>query len=137
MTPDDAQAFVDRYLRAVESKDLAELDALFDERLVQVEHPNVFSPQGGRHDKATMLEGVKRGANLLTEERYTSEEVVVMGDRIACRLRWEAQLAIDLGTTKAGSFLNAHIALFMTVQHGRIVALTNYDCVTPFRGTGS
>lgn len=132
MTPEDAHAFVDRYLRAIEAKDLAELDALFDDGLIQIEHPNTFSPQGGRHDKAAMLAGVERGAALLRQERYTAEEILVHGDRIACRLRWEGQLAVDLGSQSAGSTLEAHLALFMTVRGGRIAALTNYDCVTPF-----
>ncbi|MEM6925354.1 MAG: nuclear transport factor 2 family protein [Myxococcota bacterium] len=132
MTPEEGNAFVARYLRAIETKDLRELDAIFDDRLVQIEHPNVFSPDGGRHDKQAMLAGIERGANLLREERYVPIEVVVMGDRLACRLVWEAQLAVDLGSTKAGSVLQANLALFMTVRDGRIVELTNYDCVTPF-----
>ncbi|MEN0060860.1 MAG: nuclear transport factor 2 family protein [Myxococcota bacterium] len=132
MTPADAQAFVDRYLRAIEGKDLDELNALFDDSLIQIEHPNTFSPKGGRHDKAAMLEGVKRGASLLREERYTAEEVLVHGERIACRLHWQGHLAVDLGSQPAGSVIEAHLALFMTVRGGRIVELTNYDCVTPF-----
>lgn len=132
MTPSDARAFVDRYLRAIEAKDLDELGALFHDELVQIEHPNTFSPQGGRHDKTAMLAAVQRGAALLHQERYTAEEVLVHDDRIACRLRWEGTLAVDLGGQTAGSVLQAHLALFMTVRAGRITALTNYDCVTPF-----
>ena len=132
MTHADALAFVERYLRAIEAKDLTELDALFDDALVQVEHPNTFSPTGGRHDKAAMLAGVQRGANLLTEEHYTAQEVLAMGDRIACRLRWRGHLAVELGAQPAGSVLEAHLALFLTVRDGRIVELTNYDCITPF-----
>lgn len=132
MTPSDAAAFVDRYLKAIEEKDLTTLDQLFDDALVQVEHPNTFSPQGGRHDKAAMLAGVERGAALLTSERYTAEEVLVQGDRVVCRLGWKGTLAVDLGGQPAGSVLEAHLALFMTVRNGRIVELTNYDCVTPF-----
>lgn len=132
MTPDDARAFVDRYLRAIEAKDLAGLDALLGDSLVQVEHPNTFSPSGGRHDKAAMLDGVQRGAKLLQGERYQAEEVLVMGDRIACRLRWQGTLAVQLGDQEPGAVLEAHVALFMTVRDGRMVELTNFDCFVPF-----
>jgi len=132
MTPGDAEAFVNRYLRALEAKDLAALDAIFDDGLVQIEHPNTFSPQGGRHDKAAMLAGVERGAALLREERYTAHEILVMDDRIACQLGWRGQLAVALGSKPPGSVLQANLAIFMTVRDGRIVALANYDCVTPF-----
>ena len=131
MTPQAAEAFVDRYLRAIEAKDLAALDAIFDDALVQVEHPNALSTRGSRNDKATLLAGVEHGATLLSREHYTAEDVVVMGDRIACRLRWTAQLAMDLYGRPAGSLLEANLAMFMTVRGGRIVDLANYDCIAP------
>lgn len=122
---------LEQFLRAIEGKDPGALGVLLHEELVRIEHPNRFSPRGSRSDRAGVLAGLARGAQLLRSERYTIEDVLVSGSRVAARLRWEATLAVGLGELSPGDPLSAHLALFLTVQDGQLIEVINYDCVLP------
>ena len=120
------------YLRAIEAKDADALAALLDDAIEQHEYPNRFAPAGGVRSKADMLEGLARGAQVLSAERYEIREALTADDRVVLRLGWTGTLAVPLADKQPGDTLTAELALFFTVADGRITRIYNYDCVAPF-----
>ena len=122
-----------RYLAALEAGVVGdELAAFFSPDVEQIEFPNRLVPTGGRRGLPEMLEGARRGQQVLREQRYQVERVFADGNAVVLEVLWVGTLAIDRGTLPAGQELRAHFAVVLELHDGRITAQRNYDCFEPF-----
>jgi ketosteroid isomerase-like protein len=127
-------AIAQRYFEAIERREDPEVIAqLLDPALVQEEYPNRLNPRGARSDRATMLERLMVGRQLLSAERYEIVGAQASGDRAALEVLWSGTLAVPLGEQlPAGSTMRARFAVFLEFREGKIVAQRNYDCFEPW-----
>lgn len=122
-----------RYLAALEAGVVGdELAAFFSPDVQQIEFPNRLVPNGGRRGLAEMLEGARRGQQVLREQRYQVERAFADGNAVVLEVLWVGTLAIDRGSIAAGQELRAHFAVILELRNGRIIAQRNYDCFDPF-----
>jgi ketosteroid isomerase-like protein len=122
-----------RYLAALEAGAVGdELAAFFSPDVEQIEFPNRLVPTGGRRGLPEMLEGARRGQQVLREQRYQVERAFADGNAVVLEVLWVGTLAIDRGSIAAGQELRAHFAVVLELRNGRIIAQRNYDCFDPF-----
>ena len=122
-----------RYLAALEAGVTGEgLRPFFHPDVVQIEHPNRLKAKGDRRELDVLIEDSKRGAGLMRRQVYELLHSVAEGDKVAVRVRWEGELAIDLGALKAGDVMRAQFAIFLRFSDSRIIEQHNYDCFDPF-----
>ena len=122
-----------RYLAALEAGVVGdELAAFFSPDVEQIEFPNRLVPTGGRRGLPEMLEGARRGQQVLREQRYQVERAFTDGNAVVLEVLWVGTLAVDRGSVPAGRELRAHFAVVLELQDGRITAQRNYDCFEPF-----
>ncbi|GAA1986919.1 nuclear transport factor 2 family protein [Microbacterium pumilum] len=110
---------------------VADLDSSADELrevvtpdAVFTELPNPISPNGHTRTIDETIAGFLAGKARLTAQSIEIHEVLVVGDRAAVRSTWRG----TIGDTE----IVAHMAGFLTVRDGRIVAHDTYDCYEPF-----
>lgn len=124
-------AIVERYLRAIEAKDVDAVRALVHEDASQHEYPNQLVVAGAVRDRDGLLAGLATGAKVLRAERYEIDDSLVDGARVACRVSWMGELAVPVLDKHAGETLRAKFGVFFTLRDGRIVEQHNYDCFLP------
>jgi hypothetical protein len=121
------------YLHALErNADEAELVAFFAPSVRQREFPNRLVDKGAERDLALLLEGNRKGRQVVREQRYEIRSAIASGDRVAIELTWTAKLEVPLAKTAAGATLTAHCGVFFRIQGGLIVEQHNYDCFDAF-----
>ena len=124
---------VREYFRAMEqSPDEATLTRFFSEDVRQREFPNRLLENGAARGLAELLEGHRRGQEVVKNQRYEILDLLRDGDRVAVELRWTAQLKVPLGKLAAGDVMTAHCAVFLRIRDGRIAEQHNFDCFEPF-----
>jgi ketosteroid isomerase-like protein len=121
-----------RYLKFLEDGSFADIAGLFAPGMVMEQLPNRIYPKGIRHSVSEMAEGFEKGRKLLASQAYQIENEVVSGNSIALEVLWKGRLAVALGTLQAGSEMQAHSAMFLEFQDGKIVSQRNYDCFEPW-----
>lgn len=131
LSREESLGLVETYLRAIESKDAERVRACLHPELAQHEYPNQLVTTGANRDLAAVLEGLARGAQVLTAERYEIEDALVDGDRVACRVHWEGTLGFAVLGKQAGEVLEARFGVFFRLQQGKIVEQHNFDCFYP------
>ncbi|MFC6325169.1 nuclear transport factor 2 family protein [Microbacterium koreense] len=102
----------------------AELRALLDPDATFRELPNAIAPNGHVRDVEETIAGFLAGKSRLSTQEIDIDELLVSGDRAAVRSTWRG--------TIAGTAIVAHMAGFVTVRDGRILAHDTYDCYEPF-----
>ncbi len=121
------------YLRALEEgADEARLGSFFHPEVRQHEFPNRLMDSGAERDLSKLLEGSRKGRQVIENQRYVVSNVLVSDDRIALELEWTGRLKVPLGSTPAGGTLRARCGVFFRIQDGRIVEQHNYDCFDRF-----
>lgn len=110
----------------------AELEALLHPDATLVELPNPVAPQGARRSAEEALAAFRAGRALLSEQSIEIQELMATGERAAVRALWQGTVGRDAGPFPAGTRLTAHIAAFVTVRDGRVLAHETYDCYEPF-----
>jgi ketosteroid isomerase-like protein len=110
----------------------AELEALLHPDATLVELPNPVAPRGARRSAEEALAAFRAGRALLSEQSIEIQELLATGERAAVRARWKGTVGRDAGPFTAGTRLTAHIAAFVTVRDGRVLAHETYDCYEPF-----
>ncbi|GAA3629878.1 hypothetical protein GCM10022200_10760 [Microbacterium awajiense] len=122
----DVAAVVRRYFAVVGDLGSTEeqLRAILDPRAVFRELPNPIAPAGHTRDLEQTVSGFLAGKSRLTDQRIDIHELLVSGERIAVRSTWRGVI----GETE----IVAHMAGFVTVRDGRVVAHDTYDCYEPF-----
>jgi ketosteroid isomerase-like protein len=126
-------SLVGRYFRALErGADEAELAAFFSSNIRQREFPNRLVDQGAERDLSLLLEGNRKGRQVVQEQRYEIRSAIASGERVAIELTWTAKLKVPLAATAAGETLTANCGVFFRIQDGRIVEQHNYDCFDAF-----
>jgi ketosteroid isomerase-like protein len=129
----DHVATVRRYLERLGSGATgAALAEFFTGDARQIELPNKLNPRGGESDLPTLLARSVQGKQLLARQSYDVISAVAEGDRVAVEARWEAELAVSLGTLAAGASMKAHFAMFFEFRGDRIAVQRNYDCFEPW-----
>lgn len=116
------------YLRAIEAKDGERVRALLHGELVQHEYPNQLVKAGASRVLEEVLDGLSRGSQVLTHERYDLEDILLDGDRVACRVRWRGTLAVAVLGKPPGDVLEARFGVFFRLREGQIIEQHNYDC---------
>ncbi|MCB9765768.1 MAG: nuclear transport factor 2 family protein [Alphaproteobacteria bacterium] len=129
--PHPNAALIRRYLAAIEARDIETLTEVLSPDIVQRELPNKLMPEGATRTREKMMEGVERGAKALRSERYEVEDILIDGDRAACRIRWTGVLAVPVLGKEPGDELQAAFGLFLTIRDGQVVEQFNYDCFLP------
>jgi ketosteroid isomerase-like protein len=126
-------AFLDRYLRALESFAPADvLRAFFVADVVQEEFPNRLFATGRRHDLAAMMAAAEKGPNLLASQKYTLKKMIVDGDEVAAEIAWSGVLKVGFAAVAPGTTMRAALGMFFTFRDGKIASIRNYDCYYPF-----
>jgi ketosteroid isomerase-like protein len=125
----EARSIVERYYATV--ADLrASSDTLLEllhPELRVIEHPNAIHPQGLVRDREAVIADYEQGKQMLSDQSFELEEVLVSGERVAVRATWR-------GTLAAGARLEARVAAFLTVVDGLIREHETYDCYAPLDG---
>jgi len=121
------------YFRALENRsDEAHLASFFSPDVCQREFPNRLIEHGATRDLSALLEGSRKGQQVVQNERYVVNNALVEGDRVAVEVSWSAELKVPLGKLRAGANLSAESAMFFRVHDGRLVEQHNFDCFQPF-----
>lgn len=124
---------VQRYFQAIEQGVPDHiLASFFTSDVRQHEFPNRLVERGAARGLAEILEGSRRGQRVVRNQRYSIQNALVDGDRVAIELRWTAELQVPLGSLPAGATLTAHCGVFFQFREGRIAEQHNFDCFEPF-----
>ena len=108
------------------------LAAFFHPDVEQVEFPNRLVVQAAARDLAAVLASAKRGQAVVRRQSFSVANVVVEADRAAVEATWEPELAVPVGSLKAGDTMRAHFAMFFEFRDGKIRRQRNYDCFEAF-----
>jgi ketosteroid isomerase-like protein len=131
--PLSSEATVRRFIQSVQDRvDPKEIRAFFHPQIEQVEFPNRILPNGATRTAESMRDGIERGRQVLSSERYDVLNVIECGHQAVAEVTWEGTTAIALGTLPPGSVLKAHICQVFEFEDGLIRKLRNYDCYEPF-----
>jgi ketosteroid isomerase-like protein len=121
------------WVRAIESGATDDVLSQFvTPDVIHEDMPNRVFPNGARSDLARMREGAERGKALMRKQRYDILSTIASGNTVAMQLDWFAELAVPLGTLKAGDEMRAHVAIFMEFRDGKICRQRDYGCYEPF-----
>lgn len=122
-----------RYLAALEEMgECAKLADFFTADVIQQEFPNKLTPNGAQRDLAALLDGCERGKLVLSAQSYAIKNSVESGNTVVLEVLWTGTLAIAIGDLPVGGQMQAHFAVFLEFEAGKIAAQRNYDCFLPF-----
>jgi ketosteroid isomerase-like protein len=116
------------YFRAIEAKDTERVRACLHPDVAQTEYPNQLVKAGASRKLDAMLDGLTRGAKVLSSESYEVEDSLVDGDRVACRVHWRGTLAVEVLGKKPGDVLEARFGVFLRLKDGKVLEQHNFDC---------
>lgn len=121
------------YFRALEqgASDL-QLASFFASDVAQREFPNRLLEHGATRGLSELLEGHRRGQQVVKNQRYTIQSALVEGERVAVELLWTAELKVPVGKLLAGGTMTAHCGVFFRFRDGLIAEQHNFDCFEPF-----
>lgn len=126
-------ALIARLFRLLEQGgDEAALAQCFTPDVTQREFANRLVPRGAERGLADLLEGHRRGKQVVQNQRFAIESALIDGDRVAVEVTWTAELKVPLGQLRAGDTMTAHSAMFFRIVGGRIAEQHNFDCFEPF-----
>lgn len=125
-TADATESLVRRYFQVVADLSSTEDDlrGVLHPDAVLRELPNPIAPTGHTRTVDETVAGFLAGKSKLTAQSIDVLEVLVSGDRAAVRSVWRGTLG--------GTEITAHMAGFVTVRDGRVLAHDTYDCYEPF-----
>jgi hypothetical protein len=84
-----------------------ELGELLTEDVRFVERPNLVNPHGSTRDAASMRRALEAARKLLALQTYRALDHVAASEIVVTRLRWAAELAVDVGPWPPGTLLAA------------------------------
>jgi len=119
-------------MHAIEQGDEAALLEIFAPDVRQREFPNRLLARGAERGLPEMLDGFRRGKQVVAHQRYVVTSALVDGERVAVEVRWTAELMVPLGQLAAGDTIAAHCGMFFRIENGRIAQQHNFDCFEPF-----
>jgi ketosteroid isomerase-like protein len=128
----DLEANVQAYLSAIERGDREALVALLHPAAEQIELPNRLKAKGDRRTLEAMARDFERGKTILRRQSYEIVAILRQDSNVAVRVLWRGELAIPLGSLKAGDAMTAHSAIFFEFEDGLIRRQFNYDCFEAF-----
>lgn len=123
-----------RYLDALSAfRPTSELDELMTPDMVFTEYPNRIADRGSVRDFATLKASWEKAAKLMRSHRFNVIAAYEQGDTVVLEAQWEGVLAVPLGGLQPGQVMQAHSAMFLDFEGGRIKRQRNYDCFPPFQ----
>jgi ketosteroid isomerase-like protein len=135
----DPAAVVRRYFAIV--ADLGSsadgLREVLDPSVRITERPNAINPRGVVRNRDAAVAGFLAGKDLLATQEIDLHELAVSGDRVAVRATWRGTIREGAGALAPGAQLVAHIAAWLTVADGRVVAHETFDCYEPLPTLGA
>jgi ketosteroid isomerase-like protein len=133
MSDEVAVRIIRDYMSAIErAAPFEEVAAYLHPDVVFEEYPNRVTPNGAVRTLAEARIGAERGKQLLSRQTYEVLNSLVDGNQVAMEVQWTAELAIPLGTLKAGDTMRARFGVFFELRDGRIWRQRNYDCFDPW-----
>ena len=123
---DCALAFIAAFDRRWPTEE--ELRAVLTPEVRFVQRPNLVSPSGSESDFAAIVAGVTAGRQLLAWQSYEVRDHISQDDRVAIRMRWRGELAVDAGPLKQGTELSAWCVGHYRIERGRIAEIEQHDC---------
>jgi hypothetical protein len=105
-----------------------ELSSLVAADVSVVERPNLVNPAGSTRTAAELREGVEAGSRLLAWQSYDVRDHVACGEWVVSRFRWTGELAVDVGSWRAGTRLAAWCVGHYRLRDGLIVSIEQHDC---------
>lgn len=122
-----------RYLATLERGAIGdELAAFFAPDVVQEEFPNRLVPNGARRGLADLLDGAKRGQQVMSSQRYDVQNSFAQDEQVLLEVAWSGTLAIALGSLAVGDQMRARFAVVLAFRDGKIITQRNYDCFDPW-----
>lgn len=109
-----------------------ELAAFFAPDVVQKEFPNRLLPNGAQRGLIELLDGAKRGQQVMSAQRYAVQNGFAQGEQVLLEVAWSGTLAIALGSLAVGDQMQARIAVVLGFRGEKIVTQHNYDCFDPW-----
>jgi predicted ester cyclase len=103
-------------------------EQFFHPDVVHRELPNAIFPDGNVSDLDGLLAAMERGRIAIRDQHFEVLNALAVGDQVAVEAVWTGTLAVPLGDLPAGHTLRAHIATFLEMRDGKIIAQRNYDC---------
>jgi ketosteroid isomerase-like protein len=129
----DHEALVRAYLEAIAAGATGDtLAAFLHPDVEQIEFPNRLVAGGATRDLAAILAAAERGQAVVRRQSFSVAAVLAEAERAAVEARWEAELAVPVGSLAAGDIMRAHFAMFFEFRDGRIWRQRNYDCFEAF-----
>ncbi|MGJ8527477.1 nuclear transport factor 2 family protein [Maritalea sp.] len=109
-----------------------ELAKFFHPDVQQTEYPNKITPERVDRDLSKILEGAERGAQILSAQNFTINNIIATDKNVVAELTWTGTMAIPLGSLGVGDDMVAHIACIFEFKDGLIFRQRNYDCFEAF-----
>lgn len=119
------------FIRAIESGETESLTQYLTADFVQHELPNLMTPKGQSRGVAGIVEGAKKGQEILEWQRYDITNVVAEGDWVVLETHWVGKLSVALGKLPVGYEMKADIAILLQFRDGKIALQRNYDSYHP------
>ena len=92
------------------------------------EGPTSWFPQGRSGGRREALESVSLRERLLKDESLEIESSVVSANTVALEGVWRATVAKDSARGRAGTKLEARLAMFLRVKNAKITSSHEYVC---------
>jgi len=92
------------------------------------EGPTSLFPKGRSGGRREVLEAVSLSEGVSRDESLEVESSVVSGNDVALEGIWRATLAKDSPGGRAGTKIEARIAMFIHVKSGKIISSHEYVC---------
>ncbi len=120
------------FVRAVEAwRPAEELQAMVSSDFLQEEMPNPFNRRGVIRGLAQVREAMRRGQELIANQRFDIIRQVAAMDTVVLEMIWTGSLRVRVGANPEGTQLRAKIAQVYELEDGRIARLRTYDCYEP------
>lgn len=124
--------FVKSYLKSIEDSETDLLAKYYHKDAVQVEFPNRFNGVTTKRTQEDIVEGSKRGQNVILKQNYDIQKIYEVGDAVIVEILWSGIVSMPIGKLKQNDKMVAHFAMFLEFEDGKIIRQRNYDCFEAF-----
>ncbi|MNL63318.1 hypothetical protein D3C87_1874470 [compost metagenome] len=73
------------------------------------------------------------GKKLLASQKYEIQHSYESGDTLVTEVIWNAEVAVNAGSLKAGQHMKAYFCCIFQFKDGLIYRQRNYDCFERFQ----
>ncbi len=115
---------------------IEELSQFLSPDVTWQEMPNqMFAPEGRIYGFEDMLKDFQMAQQYTNPQKYTIENILVEGDRVALQANWQGHIAQAMGPFAAGDQLTCQVAIFLKFQDGKVLRQVEYPSYPPLSKT--